>query len=90
MAFSFSTPAARQLTTCPPMARSSDQRTTAGTTPISHSAAPLARRAVPTLTHILVDVLGPDKRPVKRRRDHSEARSVGSVGVEEARSIDVS
>lgn len=44
---------------------------------------------LPNEAHILVEVLEPDKRPVSAVADHSETRSVVSVAVEEARSIDL-
>lgn len=44
---------------------------------------------LPNVAHILINVLEPDKRPVSAVADHSETRSVVSVGVEEARSIDL-
>lgn len=44
---------------------------------------------LPNVAHIVLDVLEPDKRPVSAVADHSETRSVVSVAVEEARSIDL-
>jgi NAD+ kinase len=44
---------------------------------------------LPNEAHILVEVLESDKRPVSAVADHSETRSVVSVAVEEARSIDL-
>jgi NAD+ kinase len=44
---------------------------------------------LPNEAKIRIDVLEPDKRPVSAVADHSETRSVVSVDVEEARSIDL-
>jgi NAD+ kinase len=44
---------------------------------------------LPNEAHIRIDVLEHDKRPVSAVADHAETRSVVSVDVEEARSIDL-
>jgi NAD+ kinase len=44
---------------------------------------------LPNEAHILLEVLEPDKRPVSAVADHYETRSVASVSIEEARSIDL-
>jgi NAD+ kinase len=44
---------------------------------------------LPNDAHILIEVLEADKRPVSAVADHSEFRSVVSVAVEEARSIEL-
>jgi NAD+ kinase len=44
---------------------------------------------LPNEAHIFIEVLEADKRPVSAVADHTEFRSVVSVGVEEARSIEL-